>query len=360
MLLLFYTIVMCSRRPSSSGVGFPRLPAEYILELFLHDVVFPSSSFEACALIESTGNVKLLINLYRHEKNQILVELHRVDGDVIEYHSLSRAIFHAARKNQASQSQTLATEDDREKISVPLTLKHPPRPTVLSNRIKSTLQNEAAVNKTMENIQNLITKDRTDAVRLGMESLSILTGESSSRKQVQLAASKAVLCNDSSWPDIQGMLFGTVMDSCSKHIQSEEKEDSCSDVDDSEFDTQLRLALTIIGNSANVLWKEMDNSDSFVDLDKFKELLFILYDYVKEHTFSSSEESLSTSLHIQTVYQALRCMFYLISLSEELKNEAIDAGVQGVVGDCIGGGCTKHKLLSDISQEIVAILGQKS
>mmetsp|Transcript_9440 Transcript_9440/g.17776 ORF Transcript_9440/g.17776 Transcript_9440/m.17776 type:complete len:435 (-) Transcript_9440:43-1347(-) len=329
---------------------------------------------QASALVQSIGNVKLSINLYRNEINNILVELHRIDGDVIEYHSLARSILQAA-KNQTQTTPppgaAATAEDHREKSKkAPLTLKrHPRKPTVLSTRIKSsTIQSEASVNKTMDNIQKLIKKDRVDAMVLGMESLAMLIGgASSSTKEVRLLASNAVLCNDSPWPDIKGMLFGTVMD-CKKYTNSEQQEegDSSSDEDDDSeyYHTKLRLALTIIGNSANVLCGQKDiQDDVIIELDEIKELLSILSSYVKEYTCTSSLEppSISSSpSNIQTVYQASRCIFHLITLSEELRNTAMKIGVLGIATDCIEGGCTSHKLLSDISKEIVAILGQQS
>jgi hypothetical protein len=268
---------------------------------------------------------------------------------------LTRAILQATRQNQLQETE------DGGKSRVPLTLKKPPKPTVFSNRIKSELQSEDAANKTIENIQNLIKKDRTDAVILGLESLAMLTSASSSIKQVQLLASKAVLCNDSPWTDMKGMLFGTIMD-CSEEMKFEkDQEDSCPDEDDSEYDTKLRLALTIIGNSANALCQyEEIQSDSVIDLEDLKQVLSILNDYVKGQISPCSLEPTSSVSHIQTVYQASRCIFHLITLSKELKNTAKNIGVLAVASDCLGGGCTKHKLFADISQDIVAALGGKT
>ena len=158
-------------------------------------------------------------------------------------------------------------------------------------------------------------------------------------------------------------LFETVMD-CTKDTTLEEEEDYCSNEDDDSeyYHTKLCLALTIIGNSAYVLLQYEDESDGITELEELKELLSMVNSYVKEHTCSSSMEpsTISSPIHIQTVYQASQCIFHLITLSKELKNMAMNIGVLGVVSDCMEGGCTKHKLLADVLQEIVAFLRQNS
>jgi hypothetical protein len=199
----------------------------------------------------------------------------------------------------------------------------------------------------MENIQNLLRKDRIDASTLGMESLQLLTDGSSSNEQIALEASKAVLF-DGQWQDVKNIIFSLVSDG---HTICESDEHAYEVSD--ELGAKLRLALSIIGNALNVVCQQKNRKHVTmdVDVDEMKDLMDSLTTFMKE------EEEFSSNSNIQTVYHAARCLSYIIDLSPELRSAAADLGMIEVVRNNIAERATRHHLLQNVSDRIMLCLG---
>ena len=207
----------------------------------------------------------------------------------------------------------------------------------------------------MENIQTLLKKDRMDACLLGMESLALVTDGCSSNPHIAREASNAVIV-DGVWQDVKTCIFGIVMD-CNERHGAGAEEESESDVVLEERDAKLRLALTITGNALAVAVAcERKSQDRLgIDVDEMKDLMATLHMYMKEQ--EKGDESL-TLCNVQNVYQAARCVWLLIDLSQELKSTAIGLGVLEVANNYILGGMCRHQLLGSVSERIVSCLNE--
>lgn len=198
--------------------------------------------------------------------------------------------------------------------------------------------------KTMENIHNLLRKDRIDANILGMESWAHLTDVSSSNEMIAIEASKAVLM-DGAWQDSRNILFTLVMD----HDAT-----SDSESDDREHTTgKLILALKIIGNALSVACHNQDSKSGEITIDSEE-----MKDFMDTLKGMMGEEETSSEPDIQLIYYATRCVAYIIELSHELRLAAADISMFEVVRYNIEErALNKYHLLQNVSDRIMMSLG---
>jgi len=131
-------------------------------------------------------------------------------------------------------------------------------------------------------------------------------------------------------------------------------EGGSSDAENAEHDCKFCLALTIFGNALDAICLTSKNheSDFEIDMDDMKDLLLALNQYLKEPMSSSNPN------HVQSVYQAARCISSLIDFSPELRSVAADIGVIDVAKEFLMGGPCRHQLLANVSQRIVSGLAE--
>lgn len=184
------------------------------------------------ALIRTITDLKFSINMYKTCSGEILVEISRISGDAIEYHCLAQDILRVAkgvmpRVKSASSNCFKSRVDDTKLLSSSIEFES-------NSKIESI--DELCI-ENMERILTLITKDRFDAVTLGLESLEIMTNdETSTRPEYRIQASRAVLF-DGPFQGIKDFFFNRILD-------TERHEDG----DDEEDARELRMILIIMRN----------------------------------------------------------------------------------------------------------------
>lgn len=297
---------------------------------------------KAIATIYTITDVKLSIQFFKHD-NKILVEVHRLSGDAIQYHYTAKSILQIANNQAALLSR------QRFKPTVTVT---PHRGSSPRSQIHTSTTNEnSTFARTMENVQTLLRKDRIDANVLGMESLQLLTNISSSNLVVAREASKAVLI-DGTLQDIKNVIFGTVMDD---HSILDLNQDTGAIA--TEHGMKLKLALTIIGNALNVVvcsQKDHDVEATVVDVEEMKDLIVALKKLMEESGSSSSNSNAS----MQVVYQAARCLNLVTELSSELKRTAARQRIADVAMHWLEGNASRHQLLQKECEILVSCLGE--
>eukprot|EP00558_Chaetoceros_sp_UNC1202_P009275 CAMPEP_0197240496 /NCGR_PEP_ID=MMETSP1429-20130617/6769_1 /TAXON_ID=49237 /ORGANISM="Chaetoceros sp., Strain UNC1202" /LENGTH=204 /DNA_ID=CAMNT_0042700145 /DNA_START=104 /DNA_END=718 /DNA_ORIENTATION=+ len=200
----------------------------------------------------------------------------------------------------------------------------------------------------MENIQTLMKKDRLDAIVLGMESLSHLTKTSNE-------AASAVIMGEE-WQEVKDTLFSLIMD--------HDYETSDSDDVPKEEHLQLTLALTIVANALGLYCRRKEEvhapSELTLDVEELKEIIVSLSGHMKKAESESAVNNSNVHVHTQNMYQASRCVMFLIELSEELKSfvaESTNLGLLAFSLRCEHGGICKHNLLGNVCRRIASSLG---
>jgi hypothetical protein len=143
----------------------------------------------AKAIIHTMKGDKISIQMFQKD-GAVLVEIDRVNGDVISFHHTAKILLQAAKNIPSSPTKSM------EEIKV-----------VTPPAIQGRSQIFAHA---MEKAQSLLRKDRTDAVILGMESLDFLTDGESSSREITIGASKAILCNGNEYQEVKDFYFSTI------------------------------------------------------------------------------------------------------------------------------------------------------
>jgi len=329
---------------------------------------------QAYATIHTIDNVKLQIQLYRTKDHKnIIVEIVRIKGDVIRYHKVTKILFgtitkQEPRTQEANENDNTAEKKTKclnEESSTTSSLSRPQmsmqrnspnrllqliQPKSYSRDIRAT---EEIYQRTMENIRTLLQKDRWDAVISGMESLLLLTDDSSyynanhsrdHKHYIMTEAAKAVL-QDGIWQDVKECIFSLV-------FSQDNNEDN-----DNEIAKIKNLALQILANCLSVT---VNNSGSqFVlihseNRDEWRGILLTLTGLMKNEMTQDNNP--------QDIYQAARCIKHLLQLSEEMKIFAAHLEVTKNVTKYHNSyneryQC-KHVLLHDVSGDIIGLLGE--
>ncbi len=271
------------------------------------------------------------MSLFKHKENSILVEVQRLSGDVIQFHYSAKEILQAAKNIQRTPRQHF-------KPSMTITsynnaLSHS------QSQLTTPTNQTIVLNRTMENIENLLNKDRIDASVLGLESLQLLTDGSSSNRGITLEASKAVLL-DGQWQDIKNFTFSLVVD------------DECVDDMSDEHATKLRLALNIIANSLRVFCQQENQNHLKVDADEMKDLMASFKTLIMRGT------EVSHKSNFQIAYHAARCLSHMLDLSHDLRISATELRIAEVIEQEIDRKTNGHHfLLNNIFDRILLCLG---
>jgi hypothetical protein len=205
------------------------------------------------AKCRNTDFCKFTVSLYAGNEGGVLVEIHRLCGDVISFVRDSRAVLDAA------EDKAVMGEKDDE---TPMFLQLP-----VSNMscLKDARLPEVTVEMQVETVNvtaNLLSSIQIDANMLGMESLVILTDPEKTHKSTAILASRSIICPDHD-ANRQFSIHNYVMslliydDDC----VAPSSEDSSSIHDEgtsiSDFATRLRnLAMSALSNAIGLLSQE--------------------------------------------------------------------------------------------------------
>ena len=262
---------------------------------------------------------KISIQMFQKD-GAVLVEIDRVNGDVISFHHTAKILLQAAKNIPSSPTKSM------EEIKV-----------VTPPAIQGRSQIFAHA---MEKVQSLLRKDRIDAVILGMESLDFLTDGESSSREITIGASKAILCNGNEYQEVKDFLFGCIMDEF----------DEETDVDLlHEHENRLFHSLKIIGNALSTNNEVRKDVQFNLDVEEMKDLLARLIGLMKQKSAGSID-------HVHRTFQVARCVSYILDLSQEMNNVAFELGLAELASDFLEGGSSKHSMLAETSEAIILSL----
>jgi hypothetical protein len=244
---------------------------------------------------QTFNHVHFMIRLYS-SKCDLLVEIQRVSGCAITFHSTSKNVLSAAKG------------DDR-----PLT-KHS-RPKLSRGPAKMNISNQERIQESLEIVNSLLKKDRIDANLLGIESLHMLTNPDISGIESAVVAAKVVLygADDGIMDKIHSLI---------EHwrLLDDDEDDALEDIFDRKHYSKMRnYALGILGNSLEVL-----SSQGILQIaeDSWLATTFIstLISDLKESSSRPHDGALSA-----------KCLHLLIRQSHVIRTRALECGAADVL-----------------------------
>jgi len=252
------------------------------------------------ALIRTITDLKFSINMYKTCSGEILVEIARISGDTIEYHCLAQDILRVAkgmmpRGKSASSNCFKSRVADIKLLSSSIEFE--------SNSKIEPIDTLCISN--MERILTLITKDRFDAVTLGLESLEIMTNETSTRPEYRIQASRAVLF-DGPFQGIKDFFFTRILDT-----------DKYDDGDDEEDARELRMILKILSN----VLKNCKEDERLINHDTY-------------YLFEGLVRLMQHEEDPHNIYHAAVAIEILLSSSDEFVSLGNELGLSKLVKRC--------------------------
>lgn len=286
-----------------------------------------------------------------------IVEAQRRNGCSVIYHRYCRNLLDAAQG-------TFCLEDDHRKASCD---QHP--------RLQVEKKGMEGENSllALEIAASLLTKDRMDARRLGMESLCLLTDPSKTGEDTALLASQVVLFgtvqkanidDDAAEfiPDELGIReailslvqFGSLGDYCDF-----EAEDSTTQIEDDSNQILHNLALAVLANALEVL--ETYGTRMMAPTDAAKPSANIFLEESKEMT---KRELLASLLNVLGKAEAkphdaclsAQCLRSLFQASKEAKRKAKDLNAKQIVMTALDVGQRTHVKLENETMTIIRVL----
>eukprot|EP00571_Detonula_confervacea_P008139 CAMPEP_0172320274 /NCGR_PEP_ID=MMETSP1058-20130122/40164_1 /TAXON_ID=83371 /ORGANISM="Detonula confervacea, Strain CCMP 353" /LENGTH=402 /DNA_ID=CAMNT_0013035505 /DNA_START=114 /DNA_END=1322 /DNA_ORIENTATION=+ len=282
---------------------------------------------EASLFAETLDYTKFHIRLYKSNNinnKGILVELQRVDGDSFNFVKYVQAILASARGENINGRKATARRSSLNYIPS----------SIISCHLDKRRQPEECNAEYMMHIEELLKKDRSDAVLLGIESLVLLTDQD--RSQVSLSVAEAVL---------NGNGHSVIKDFVRKCIHCPHltlsPEDNAFDYASWQCCDRLHnAALAVLGNSLKTA------SDA-----KSSKLLGFLLESEEWMGHSGIVDALLSELsHAEDrshdAYHAARCLNTLLDSSPEMKMALIERGLPRLMKISQAVGQRRHSLLA--------------
>merc|ERR1712151_450961 len=289
---------------------------------------------DECSVKAQTSNhVQFIIRLYTINSD-LMVEIQRVSGCAITFHSTCKKVLCAAR----GEHDNLNNVDDKPMENTCKKPKLMNRPKLSrSNKPKSLssskpsasiqMTNQERIQESLEIVDSLLKKERIDANLLGIESLHMLTNIDISGLETAIAAANVVLKDHGHF---------TIKDKIESLVQywrlcddDDDDDDSCdvdekNDIFNQKHYNQMRNhALNILANSLHVLSLQ---GTLYIEEDSWLSTTFpsILISELKQLDSRPHDGAVSA-----------KCLNILIRLSDKIRLSALEQGVDGILWDTL-------------------------
>lgn len=293
---------------------------------------------QASLFAEALDYTKFYIRLYKNNNNNnnnngkgILVELQRLDGDSFNFIKYVQAILASARGDVIDEKKATRRRSSLNYIPA----------SILACHTCPQLREESNA-EYMMHIEELLNKDRSDCVQLGIESLLLLTDQE--RSHVSLSVAEAVL---------NGNGHSFIKDFIHKCIHCPSMTLSPIDI---EFDYASRqceimhnTALAVLGNSLQTasdaecpVMCSLLQSEEWMGRSGIVNALFSELSHAEERSHDA--------------YHAARCLNTLLDSSSEMKRTLIERGLPRVMEVSQTVGQRRHSLLAHECDAALALM----
>lgn len=292
----------------------------------------------------TVNNMEFCVQLFKvtEKTNEcVIVELHRVNGSSITFHSVARSILNAA-KAKSMKSKSIQVEERKSELVRRRVVVRDFRDGESS--LKKTQDQEELFTCTLEMVDALLKKDRVDANLLGMESLELLTRLTSTSDAMVKFVTKIVLTAER-FSDIKDTITSLI---ANYSIDGE----SVANADEDVYYQKMRVcALSVLSNSIDVMSKENpDTLDEMLRADDWvgdHGLLTLLLNELKKANKSPQE-----------AYLAGSCLKKVFEKSCRMKNHAVEKlDAMSVFVESQKVGRCSHNLLESVSDSLLQIVG---
>jgi len=282
--------------------------------------------------IISINRTEICVQLFRirySTQNAIIVEVRRKNGSSIIFHRAARGILSAAKGDPVA----LPPSDLR-------TMTRPDTTKLLrSKRQTKEEDDDTTAEAAIENIEDLLTKDRFDANLLGVESLLHLTSCGSSSKTMASFTADVILNGRSDI--IKDKVFSLIVNA----KRNEDEDDEPKNIVENGFNRRMRICvLSLLANALEVLSKsDLESKSSDEEWVGDDGLLASLLRKLKD-----------SKSNVHEAYYAAKCLRTAIKVSSGMKSWAIERDVREIVqqsqneGNCSRGNSLLGCVLDDI------------
>lgn len=272
---------------------------------------------------EAIDHTKFSIRFYKTKNRCIWVEFQRLDGYSFNFIDYARMLRSAVRGTVIEGSTVVKRSSLCYIPASPASMCHLP-------------EDEYA--KYMLHIEELLKSNRSDAVRLGIESLLLLTDRH--RSQLSLYAAEAVLGNRN--PVIKDFIHY-----CISSLSDKENDFDCYSY---QSEVMRNIALAVLGNS---LQTASDSGSSIlsnlVQSDEWMERRSGLVDVLIYYLTKSP-----TRCH--DAYHSSRCLNALLGSSSEMKRALVERELSGIMKQSQSVGHERHSLLAQECDAALALM----
>ena len=331
----------------------------------------------AAAALLTPEHVEIYLALWKTPNDEIQVELQRRKGDSVTFHRYCRHILDASSGDfDATEVRTTGS----------LHYLKAAEKLLRSELSKTNADDDSKA--AMELTHSLLTKDRMDARKLGMESLCILTDPSKTHLPITIMASRAVLLGgESIGNDIHTLILNLVQKRCmgdeEKLLEGMPVEYDSDDEDffpsDDERDNtrppeyndtmsiMLNHALIILANS----WQVVSTFESFDGTPETTlalpslELLIdnFLHDAMEvtdtDMVFSLLQQMQRAPIKPHNACLATKTLTILVTHSTQARDRAIKIGAAQVVARAFDVGVASHAKLEQECRSLLEVLNSK-
>lgn len=270
------------------------------------------------------------------------MELQKADGDSVDYMACVRAILAAAQGDNSDGEMPLRRRCSS--LTLPPSLVHGKK------HIADTFQNvDYAVASSVQCAEDLLLKDRMDAVQLGLDSLMLLTD--SEKSHASKSAANAVLYGDSAG---NATIKNFIIDQVNRRPSSDDhdREDRNSDFAMRQEAIMHNMALAVLGNA---LQTALDHDRSSL------EAIVISEEWMGDSGIVNVLLSeLSNANHrTHDAYYAARCLAIMLEISPEVKKKLAERGLENVMKASSKVGRSRHSLLANECDEALSLLEER-
>lgn len=290
-------------------------------------------SYQASLFAETIDHTEFYVRLFKNgdnNNNSILVEIQRARGDSLTYTANAREILASARGKEIDE------EKANKRRSSSLTC----IPSIITSKmesIKSSHSEELDVPSSVEHVEELIRKDRIDAVQLGLDSLLFLTDRV--RSQVSLSASEAVLHGDANGHSTIKKFIINMIHCCPSSGVISSRDESSFDFASRRQEIMHNTALAVLGNSLETaLAAHSPTLNSVVQSDEWMGDSGIVNVLLSELSHANERS--------HDAYHAARCLNTLLETSTDVKRKLVERGLQISMKESQSVGRSRHSLLA--------------
>jgi len=258
------------------------------------------------------NHVNFIIRLYSvAASSDILVELQRVSGCAVAFHSTCKHVLNAAKgENDANKSEKVYLKPCLEQSSRP---KLSSRPSKMFN----SSSNQERIQECLELVNSLLKKDRIDANLLGIQSLQMLTNPDISGLDSAIIASKVVLYgapHNCIKEKVQ-----LLVQHCRLHEDDDESEEEQDEFEYKHYSQMRNHALCILSNSLEIL-----SSQGMLQLEEDSWLantfVSILLSDLKQSSLRPHDGTMSA-----------KCLCILVKQSNAIRQRALKRGAMDIL-----------------------------